>query len=64
MSGSTMASSLAEKVTSGVGDVAGAVADPKTALQRLKKSLSSPTILISAAAIAAAYLIGRRAARH
>jgi hypothetical protein len=47
--------------TSAVGDVAGAVADPKAGSARLRSRLSSPRVLATAAGLALAYLAGRRA---
>ncbi|WP_169943854.1 hypothetical protein [Microbispora sp. H11081] len=41
------------------GSVAGAVVDPKAALKRLKSAVVSPKPLFIAAALAAAYALGR-----
>jgi hypothetical protein len=53
-----------DKVTSMVGSAAGAVADPKTGWAQAKSRLMSPTLIAGAAAVAVAYLLGRRAGRH
>jgi hypothetical protein len=53
-----------DKVTSMVGDMAGAVADPKSGWAQAKSRLSSPTLIAGVAAVAVAYLLGRHASRH
>ena len=48
-----------EALAPAAGSVAGAVVDPKTALKRLKSAVTSPKPLVIAAALAAAYALGR-----
>ncbi|MBX6383787.1 MAG: hypothetical protein IRZ07_12560 [Microbispora sp.] len=50
--------SAGDKVASAIGSVAGAVADPKGALKRVKSVMSSPKPFAVAAGLAAAYALG------
>jgi hypothetical protein len=60
---------LKERAITLAGDAAGAVADPKAGLTKVrskaKSKAKSPALLVIAGAIAVAFLIGRRRAlRH
>jgi hypothetical protein len=57
-------SPIGSRLTSAAGDVAGAVADPKTGWQKLRAKLGSPVPLIAAGVVAVVFLAGRRSARH
>lgn len=57
---STGTKSAGDRVVSAIGSVAGAVADPKSGLKRLKSALSSPKPLAVGAGLAAAYALGWR----
>jgi hypothetical protein len=52
--------SAGDTIASAIGSVAGAVADPKGGLKRLKSSMSSPKPLIIGAGLVAAYVLGWR----
>lgn len=62
-----MSVKLLEKVgdtaVSAIGNAAGTVVAPKTGLTKIVGVLSSPGALTAAAAVAAAYVLGRRATR-
>lgn len=51
---------LKDRAIALAGDAAGAVADPKTGLTKVRSKAKSPALLVIAGAIAVAYLIGRR----
>ncbi len=53
---------LKERAITLAGDAAGAVADPKTGLTKVRSTAKSPALLVIAGAIAVAYLVGRRRA--
>jgi hypothetical protein len=55
---------LKERAISLAGDAAGAVADPRTGLAKLRSAAGSPKLLLAAGALVVAYLVGRWAARH
>ncbi|MEU8175558.1 hypothetical protein AB0C14_21975 [Microbispora hainanensis] len=55
---STVVKRAGDTLTSAIGSVAGAVADPKGALKQAKSAVSSPKRLAVAAGLVAAYALG------